>query len=94
MLSVSSPPNTIVALNVDKRKNLEALFEFTYLTNDGPLLLTVLEEKFDGDDVKTFTTSYGFVLEKYWWGLNKFSLRYPLVVSLMVLLKHFNHLLL
>lgn len=94
MLNISSPPNTIVALIVDKRKNLEALFEFAYLTNDGPLLLTVLEKKFDGDDVKTFTTSYGFVLEKYWWGSNKLSLSFPLVVSLMVLFKHFNHLLL
>lgn len=91
MLDVSSPPNTIIALKVEKRKNLEALFEFLYLINDGPLLIFP-KKKFDGDDVKMFTTSYGFVLEKYWWDLNELSLCLPLDTSLTMLLNHFNHL--
>jgi hypothetical protein len=42
----------------------ESLFEFvlTYITDDGILLLSVLEKKGVKDDVRTHAVSYDFIL--------------------------------
>jgi hypothetical protein len=46
MLNVSSLPTNVPTWNVHKSKNIEALFgsTFSYLTNDGQLLLFVHEK--------------------------------------------------
>lgn len=86
MPNISFPPHAIPVWNVHKKKNIEALFEFVcaYLTNDGPLLLFVTKKENVRDDVRTFSASYDFVLQKDWWGFNKLPLCYPLNTSLIV----------
>ena len=83
MPNVSCPPNNNPLWNDHTSKNIEALFEFAsiYLTNDGPLLLFVLEKTNVRVDVRTFAASYDFELQKNWWDCNEFSLCSPIDTS-------------